>query len=203
MDWRGIHAPNCNTFTRCNSRLSNGRKRRIALAPSSPLMGEVVAKRPEGVMICNLKHLDTPPVGFADTLPIKGRERRPAVLPRSRGEHCAMPNARRSSKAPGIGQATFSPLAGEMSPKVTEGGVKARCFGRPVCMVKPPKPHPPVTRQMTSPTSSATSSEPSGPIATPTGRPQECFSSGDRKPVRMSRDGPDGLPFSNGTKMTR
>jgi hypothetical protein len=29
----------------------------------------------------------------------------------------------------------------------------------------------PVTRQITFPTSSATSSEPSGPIATPTGRP--------------------------------
>ncbi len=32
-------------------------------------------------------------------------------------------------------------------------------------------PYPAVTRQITSPTSSATSSEPSGPIATPTGRP--------------------------------
>ena len=53
---------------------------------------------------------------------------------------------------------------------------------------------------MTSPTSSATSSEPSGPSATPTGRPYETFSSGARKPVKISRAGPEGRPFSKGTK---
>jgi hypothetical protein len=40
-------------------------------------------------------------------------------------------------------------------------------------------------------------------MVTPTGRPYEDFSSADRKPVRMSRAGPTGLPFSNGMKMTR
>ncbi len=57
----------------------------------------------------------------------------------------------------------------------------------------------PVTRQMTSPTSSAISRDPSGPRVTPTGRPYDIFSSGARNPERMSRAGPDGLPFSNGT----
>ncbi len=60
----------------------------------------------------------------------------------------------------------------------------------------------PVTRQITSPTSSATSSEPSGPIVTPTGRPYDSFSSGARNPVRMSRSGPDGRPSLNGTNAT-
>jgi hypothetical protein len=58
----------------------------------------------------------------------------------------------------------------------------------------------PVTRQITSPTSSAISTEPSGPMVTPTGRPYDSRSSGARKPDRISRDGPDGCPFSNGTK---
>jgi hypothetical protein len=60
----------------------------------------------------------------------------------------------------------------------------------------------PVTRQITSPTSSATSREPSGPIATPTGRPKDSRSSGARNPVRMSRGGPAGRPFASGTKTT-
>lgn len=58
----------------------------------------------------------------------------------------------------------------------------------------------PVTRQITLPTSSAISTEPSGPIVTPTGRPYDSFSSGARKPDRMSRGAPDGRPFTNGTK---
>jgi hypothetical protein len=57
----------------------------------------------------------------------------------------------------------------------------------------------PVTRQITSPTSSAISRDPSGPRVTPTGRPYDIFSSGARNPERMSRAGPDGLPFSKGT----
>ena len=61
----------------------------------------------------------------------------------------------------------------------------------------------PVTRQITSPTSSATSNdEPSGPTATPTGRPYDSRSSGARKPVRMSRGGPAGRPSTNGTNTT-
>ena len=62
--------------------------------------------------------------------------------------------------------------------------------------------HVPVTRQITSPTSSATRSEPSGPSVTPTGRPYDCRSSGERKPLRISRAGPEGRPFSKGTKTT-
>src|SRR6202011_5444542 len=60
----------------------------------------------------------------------------------------------------------------------------------------------PVTRQITSPTSSATRTEPSGPSVTPTGRPKDSRSSGARKPERMSRGGPDGRPFVNGTNTT-
>jgi len=41
-----------------------------------------------------------------------------------------------------------------------------------------------------------------GPRVTPTGRPQEAFWSGARKPDRISRGGPDGRPFSKGTKTT-
>ena len=59
--------------------------------------------------------------------------------------------------------------------------------------------HTPVTRQITSPTSSANSNERSGPSVTPTGRPCENLSSADKKPERMSRAGPDGRPFENGT----
>src|SRR6266436_6492844 len=47
----------------------------------------------------------------------------------------------------------------------------------------------PVTRQITSPTSSATRTEPSGPSVTPTGRPEDTRSSGARNPDRVSRGG--------------
>lgn len=60
----------------------------------------------------------------------------------------------------------------------------------------------PVTRQMQSPTSSATSNDPSGPIDTPTGRPYDTFSSGARNPDRISTGGPDGRPSTNGTNTT-
>jgi hypothetical protein len=60
---------------------------------------------------------------------------------------------------------------------------------------------PAATRQMTFPTSSATSNAPLPSIATPTGRPiASPFSR--TKPVRTSIDGPDGLPPENGTKIT-
>ncbi len=49
----------------------------VGMAPSSPSMGEVVAKRPEGVNIRGFNRLITPPPAFSRTLPIKGRERRP------------------------------------------------------------------------------------------------------------------------------
>lgn len=65
------------------------------------------------------------------------------------------------------------------------------------------KPMAQATRQITSPTSSATSSDfLSGPIATPTGRPKETDSSGARKPHRMSRGEPAGRPFVKGTNTT-
>ena len=60
-----------------------------------------------------------------------------------------------------------------------------------------------VTRQITSPTSSHSSTLPSLPSAVPTGRPCENFSSGDRKPVRMSTASPLGLPPAKGTKIMR
>jgi hypothetical protein len=62
----------------------------------------------------------------------------------------------------------------------------------------------PVTRQITSPTSSATSRERlSGPMTTPTGRPYDTDSSGARKPDRMSLGGPAGRPSAKGTNTTR
>ena len=58
-----------------------------------------------------------------------------------------------------------------------------------------------LTRQMTLPTSSATSSAPLLSIATPTGRPIALLS-GPIKPVRISCGRPLGLPFRKGTKTT-
>jgi hypothetical protein len=58
-----------------------------------------------------------------------------------------------------------------------------------------------VTRQITLPTSSATSSAPRASIATPTGRPSASpFSL--RNPVSTSTGAPDGLPAAKGTKTT-
>jgi len=58
-----------------------------------------------------------------------------------------------------------------------------------------------VTRQITLPTSSATSSAPRLSKATPTGRPQ-ASSCGERNPVRRSTGLPDGRPFSKGISTT-
>src|SRR2546423_10377388 len=54
---------------------------------------------------------------------------------------------------------------------------------------------------MVFPTSSATSSEPSPPIATPTGRPI-ASPRGVMKPVSTSIGCPEGTPFRKGTKIT-
>jgi len=58
-----------------------------------------------------------------------------------------------------------------------------------------------VTRQITLPTSSATSNAPRSAMATPTGRPNASPSS-LRKPVKISVGCPEGRPSANGTKIT-
>src|SRR3546814_4394019 len=57
-----------------------------------------------------------------------------------------------------------------------------------------------VTRQMTPPTSSATSNAPAWSTITPTGRPNAW--SPTRNPVSTSSASPTGMPLENGTKIT-